>query len=41
MWVVAAIILILLIAAEGVFVLYDKLPWVKKKEQKDRWWEDD
>ena len=39
MWVVIAIIILLLIVAEGVFVLSDKLPWFKKEEKQDRWWE--
>ena len=40
MWVTVAIILVLLIIAEGGFVLSDKLPWNKKKEEKKRWWEE-
>jgi hypothetical protein len=41
MWVTAVIILALLIVAEGVFVLSDKLPWKKQEEKKERWWEND
>ena len=40
MWVVWAIIILLVIAAEGCFVLSDKLPWKKKEEKKNRWWEE-
>ena len=39
MWVVIAIIILLLILAEGIFVLSDKMPWNKCDEKKDRWWE--
>ena len=39
MWVVVALVIFLVLVAEGIFVLSDKLPWNKKKEEKDRWWE--
>ena len=39
MWVVVVIILFLLFVAEAVFFLSDRLPWRKKEEKQDRWWE--
>lgn len=40
MWVTAVITLVLLMIAEGGFILSDKLPWNKKKEKKKWWWEE-
>ena len=40
MWVTIAIMLLILLIGEGMFVLSDKLPWKKKKEEKKRWWDE-
>lgn len=33
-WIIAVIIMILVIAAEAVFILPDKMPWNKRRKKK-------
>ena len=42
MWVVLALIIFLVLVAEAIMILPDKMPWNKKKHKKpmDRWWEE-